>query len=421
MKLKQLLLLFLLLTCSLLLGFSLFAQAPTAGLVGYWPMNGNYNAGPGTSVNGSNVGSTATTNKAGVANSAMSFSNPGSTVSQYATHPVTAGLNFTAAQDFSIAFLFYLPSWIHTLGFYDNNLNYNGVGIWMWDIGSRVIQFNFRNGSVASTALQLGTWYHVTCVKSGTALRIYINGVLNATGTTGTQTPIYSFPGKFGTMSFNGQTPAEYNGYNGKLDEFRIYNRVLTATEIYQMASQILPLKLGDLTASKKSSGIQLNWETLSEQNVSHFEIERSTDGTVFGKIGNCAAKGNSNEKTMYSFLDASAVGATVFYRLKMVDLDGAFTYSRVITIKNDNSLLTLSLFPNPVKGVLQVQLPSTKKQTTQLHIIDAIGRNVYSRSVVLSEGPNAISIPVHSLAPGIYQLVSIAGEDKETRSFIKQ
>lgn len=418
MKLKQLPLLALLLTAPLF-HTTLFAQAPTAGLVGYWPMNGNYNAGPGTSVNGVNAGSTATTNKAGVANSAMNFSNPASTVPQYATHPVTAGLNFTAAQDFSIAFMFYLPSWFHNLGFYDNNLNYNGIGIWMWDIGSRVIQFNFRNGSLASTALQLGTWYHVCCVKSGSALRIYINGALNTTGAPGTQTPTYTYPGKFGTMSFNGQTPAEYNGYNGKLDEFRIYNRALTATEIYQMASVALPLKLGDFTVSKKSNGAQLNWETISEQNSSHFEIEKSTDGNQYTKLGQVSAKGNSTDRQVYSWLDPVPVTGTIFYRLKLVDLDGSAMYSRVVVLKNMNELV-VSTFPNPVHDLLNVQLTLQKKESIHLQLTDLSGKTVYNNTVAMQDGQNATSISVAHLPAGTYYLVLNREEGRQVKTIIK-
>jgi hypothetical protein len=419
MKLKQVLLFVVILLASCFLSFSVFSQAPTAGLVAYWRMNGNYtDAGP-NAIHGTNVGSTATTNKAGTASSAMNFSNPGSTVSQYATHPVNANLNFSAAQDFSIAFLFYVPSWIHNLGFYDNNLNYNGIGIWMWDIGSRVIQFNFRNGSLASTPITMAKWYHVTCTKAGTILRIYLDGLLVATGSPGTQTPTYSFPGKFGTMSFNGQTPPEYNGFTGKLDEFRIYNRALTATEIAQTASNALPLKMGDFTAFKKPAGIQLNWETITEQNTSHFEIERSDNGINFNTIGSVNANGNSTDKKYYSFTDSNPLPKSNFYRLKMLDIDGIFTYSRVIAIKNEN-MITLDLFPNPTTDVLQVQIPSERKETTKINIIDAAGKQIYSQSVQLNEGTNAISIPVDHLQNGSYYLVVENESGRQSKLFIK-
>ena len=109
------------------------AQIPTSGLVAYWPLNGNFNdAGP-NSINGTNVGATATADKLNAANNAIDFNNPTSTVNQYGTHPVNSNLNFSLAQNFSISFLFYLKSpFVHTVGFYDNNLNYAGYGAFLW-------------------------------------------------------------------------------------------------------------------------------------------------------------------------------------------------------------------------------------------------------------------------------------------------
>jgi hypothetical protein len=411
-------LLLVLLSC--FISFSLFSQIPTNGLVAYWKMDGNYtDAGP-NGINGTNVNSTATTNKAGTANSAMNFSNPGSTVPQFASHPVNANLNFSSAQNFSISFLFYLPSWIHNAGFYDNNLNYNGIGIWIWNIGNIVVQFNFRNGSLASTPITLGVWHNITCTRNNGTLRIYLDGALKTTGSEGSQTPSYGFPGKFGTMSFNGQTPPEYNGLNGKIDEFRIYNRALTAVEIGGIASITLPLKLGDFTGIKNSAGIKLNWETITEQNTSHFEIERSSNGTDYTTIGTLNAAGNSSDKRNYSFTDLNPLPGTNFYRLKMVDIDRSAVYSRVIAIKNEN-LLTLQLFPNPAKDVLQVQVPSLKKEMMRIFISDASGKIVYERDLQVNEGNNAISIPVLTLPPGVYHLTTATPENRRSEMFIRQ
>ena len=126
------------------------AQPSTVGLVGYWKMDGNFNdAGP-YAVHGSNFGATATTNIAAQPNKAMQFLNPSAnatTVAQWGTIPVNSNLNFTANQDFTIAFYTFINSpFVHTGGFYDNNLNYSGPGIWFWNISTAPqIQFNYKN------------------------------------------------------------------------------------------------------------------------------------------------------------------------------------------------------------------------------------------------------------------------------------
>jgi hypothetical protein len=104
-----------------------------------------------------------------------------------------------------------------------------------------------------------------------------------------------------------------------------------------------------------------------------------------------------------------------------MADLDNTFTHSRVIAVKNDNALLTIQLFPNPVSDVLQVQIPSVKKETVTARITDATGRSVYVNQLPLAEGNNATSIPVQQLPTGTYYLVIDAKAGRQSRKFIKQ
>jgi hypothetical protein len=414
MKLKKLLLLFVLLVTSCLLSFSIFGQAPAAGLVAYFPLNGNTTNSGSATITAVTTGTSYTTNKFGQANAAMQFA--GST-SSYLAFIDNGNLDFTG--NFTVSFLFYFTGTANA-GMIDNCLNYNGWGVWCWNVnGPWNIQFNFRNGSVGSTLTQFtaNTWHHVTAVRNNGTLSIYLNGALKQSATEGTQTPSYPIAPIAGAM---GYTP-NYNPYAGRMDEIRIYNRALTVSEIMQLASFTLPVKMGEFTASKQGTGTKLNWETITETNTSHFEIEKSTDGTNFSKIGNVTAKGNSTDKTNYSYLDMSASSAVVYYRLKMVDLDGTATYSRVIILKNDVSLVSLSLFPNPAQDVLQVQLPSGKKQITQIAITDAAGKTVYAKAIHLSQGQNAISIPIQHLAPGTYHLISTTGEERQAKTFIKQ
>lgn len=225
-------------------------------------MNGNYtDAGP-NGIHGTNFSSTATTNKFGAANSAMNYNNPTTAVAQYATHPVNSNLNFAPGQNFTISFLFYINSpWLHNGGLYDNNLNYGGTGIFIWKPGANPnFQFNYRNGSVASAQITMGVWQHATFVRNAGTLSIYINGQLNASGAEGSATPVYNYPARFGTMFFNGMTPPQYNGLHGSLDEFLIYNRALSVAEIAQLASAVLPLKLGNFSAIQTQAGVRLNW-----------------------------------------------------------------------------------------------------------------------------------------------------------------
>ena len=114
-----------LLTVMAALCFGCTIAQPSAGLKAYWPLSGNYTDASGNGINGTNFGSTATTNAGGFINTAMNFNNTTSTVTQYATHPVNAATSFSGSQDFSVEFSVYIASpFAHPEGIYDNNLNY---------------------------------------------------------------------------------------------------------------------------------------------------------------------------------------------------------------------------------------------------------------------------------------------------------
>jgi len=417
---------FLFFACTILHYFVAQAQ-PVNGLVAYWPLNGNYNdAGP-NNINGTNFGSTATTNYASAANSAMQFLNPGSTVPQYATVSSPL-LNFGAAQDFSIAFSVYVNSPIvHAGGLFDNNINSGGYAVWFWNSGFPSFQFNFRNASVGTTngALPLNVWKHVCAVKSGTQLKIYINGVLNASTAVGTATPVYTLAPRFGTMTFTGYSPPQYNGHNGKLDEMRIYNRALTDLEIMGLSSTALPVKLTSFTGVNNNNTIKLNWQTQYEQNSSHYNIQRSTDGINFTNISRVTAAGNSNNPLSYNYddvLPASVkIHKTVYYRLQPVDIDGRFSFSQILAIQLYKTDLQLIVYPNPAKDLLQVKTGNSPAGNASLIITDATGRQMYIKHIVLQQGINSIPVNISLFSAGIYYVRLINGKESYSKQFFKK
>jgi hypothetical protein len=420
MKLKQLLLFIIILFASCWLSFSLFAQT-TAGMLAHFKMDGSITNLGSANVTGTAIGTSYTTNNAGAANKAIQFAG---NVNSYVDFVDNGNLDFPSGTNFTISFSFFSTGTGNS-GLIDNCLNYGGWGVWFWSIQSGVwnIQFNYKNNSVGSagaTAFTLNQWHHVAAVRNNGTISIYIDGAFRLSAAEGATTPSYPLNMIAGAFAYSGYNPPRYNPLNGKLDEVRIYNRALSAAEILQLVGFSLPLKMGDFTANKKLNGIQLNWETITEQNTSHFEIERSTDGINFISIGSVNATGNSAIKQYYSFIDVQPSSGTNLYRLKLIDMDAAFTYSRVIAVKNE-ILISIQVFPNPVSDVLQVQLPSDKKEKVNIIITDAAGKSVYFKPLQLNEGNNAISIPVQHLSKGTYYLVIDNQESRQSKVFIKQ
>ena len=298
--------------------------------------------------------------------------------------------------------------------------------MWFWNgSGFPQIQFNYKGASVGTTngAFPVGIWKRIACVRANGTLKIYINGVIINSDAEGPTVPTYPIPARFGTMSFSGYSPPEYNGFNGKLDDVRIYNRALTLAEIVILA--VLPVKLTSFTAVKNNSDILLNWQTASEQNCDHFNVQRSTDGSNFITLAEVKAVGNTSVSTNYHFTDLTAKNLagvqTVFYRLESVDIDAKADYSSIISVKLDADKDGLLVLQNPAVNDLRIQLTSSTKENAQIIITDAVGRQLVARQMQLNIGTVSTAIPIGTLARGIYYVTIISTRGRETKLFLRQ
>ncbi len=400
------------------------AQAPTSGLVAYYPLNGNYNNTISSSFNGSNFASTATTNKYGYANTAMAFDNPLATVPQYGTLPINAAINFSGTQNFTISFYTLINTSIpHAEGLFDNCLNYGGPGCFFWNSnGFPQLNFNYKNRSVQTPngAIPLDTWLQICLVRDNGATKIYVNAALVATGTEGTTAPVYSFSPRVGAMFFNSFSPPQYNGHNGKIDELRIYNRALSVAEM----TTLLPIKLNNFSARLYETETLLNWQTAEEISTSHFEIERSVDGINFIKVGSVLALGNSSSNKDYSHNDKLPETvlslSKIYYRLKSVDLDGRFTYSDIVTILLNRKMDQIIVFPNPAKDKLNIQATAMEAGNGMIQIIDVNGKIVFKKEIRLTKGSNAFNFDINLLNAGNYFLKMQVGDEILQKGFVK-
>lgn len=158
-----------------------------------------------------------------------------------------------------------------------------------------------------------------------------------------------------------------------------------------------LPLRLLSFTAAADGRNVLLNWSTTDEVNTAFFEIENSTDGVRFEKL---AVRPSENRPGVwhYGFSHESAPNGLLYYRLKQVDHDGSYVYSRIRSVDLRRGARPV-IAPNPVISGLTVK----HVNTDEIDRIQVIGTN----GVVLSSfsGMPELDRYVRSLKTGLYIL----------------
>ena len=161
--------------------------------------------------------------------------------------------------------------------------------------------------------------------------------------------------------------------------------------------NQPLPLALLNFTAARSGKGALLQWSTTGEMNTSRYIIEKSVDGISFPAIDSLKADGDSSNVNNYRYTDNHLWNGVNYYRLKLVALDGSFSYSSVRIIHDTLNSLVISIYPNPVQtGILYI---SSSANAESLQITDISGR-VILKSVIHGF---LNTIPLDRIAKGVY------------------
>src|SRR5690606_27741813 len=161
-----------------------------------------------------------------------------------------------------------------------------------------------------------------------------------------------------------------------------------------------LPVELITFTGEAKGSTSLLKWQTSSEQNNDYFDVETSKDGTNFYNIGKVDGAGNSTTSRSYSFTDHVPTTGLNYYRLKQVDFDGRFKYSKVVAVNFEKGGRGIALYPNPVRNELTIDIAKpTGSMIVSIYSVD--GKLVKRVNAGAVERSTTISID--NLIPGTY------------------
>jgi hypothetical protein len=190
------------------------------------------------------------------------------------------------------------------------------------------------------------------------------------------------------------------NGYS--LYEFQVNGTI----------AQPLPVTLTSFDAAPQGTGVAVNWATASEQRNAGFEVQRSADGVSFTTLATVAGMGTTQNAHTYSYFDAAPLRATTYYRLKQLDLDGAFAYSPVVAVQAAaTSTAALSIYPNPTTDRATVTWEMPIERAGRWYLTNSLGQVVHTEALG-AETTSSLSVDLQPYPAGSYILsVEVGGQ----------
>ncbi|HUR11128.1 MAG TPA: T9SS type A sorting domain-containing protein, partial [Flavitalea sp.] len=233
-----------------------------------------------------------------------------------------------------------------------------------------------------------------------------------------------SGPGQYDINNASTATPYIYNLATG-IYEFEleasdnlgaIDKDTVTITE----TSFVLPVRYLYFRGKQSGTDVTLEWSTVSEFNNDHFEIESSTDGKLFEKIGTVKGSGTSAETKLYSFGIAQMTSAA-YYRLKQVSTNHSVSYSSIVILGGDSKQLLFEYLPNPVREILTVSVQNDYTGQVSLNLVSLDGRKMKQHQAMKTSEKFQTSVDMKSMPPGIYMLeVKMGDIIREVRKLVK-
>lgn len=183
----------------------------------------------------------------------------------------------------------------------------------------------------------------------------------------------------------------------------------ITALAIGSITNIILPVTFSSFTVKAAGCSALLEWETATEQNNSHFVVERSIDGTTFAAIGRVNGAGTSNHSNQYTFTDKTPASGINYYRITQTDFDGKYSSSEIQAVRiNCSEQVPVHVYPNPASNRVYIQ--SRGKSVAQINVVATNGQTVKKYRPAQNQG-STLSLDIQTIPQGIY-LLQIVNRD---------
>jgi hypothetical protein len=176
-----------------------------------------------------------------------------------------------------------------------------------------------------------------------------------------------------------------------------------------------LPVELSSFTVIQLDNKVIIDWVTESEQNVDYYEVQHSTDGIKFEAFVDQKSH-NSISKKVYTAQTSKYSKGINYYRLKVIDLDGKYSWSSIISLFIDTGFENIVLKPNPTNDFLQIELFNKNAIISKLSIFDITGQLQVLDNTIEN---GSIKVDVKKLKKGIYLLNMIVDNVLEVKKFV--
>lgn len=173
----------------------------------------------------------------------------------------------------------------------------------------------------------------------------------------------------------------------------------------YSSCNTVLPATLVEFKGTPADKTVVLNWVSVTEDKLNHYELQRSIDATNFETIAISFAKGN--QYNQYGYTDKTPFSGINYYRLKMNDNDGKSAYSAIVAVRFDQKVDgSIVVAPNPVQNDIQIRLTGIEKGVYRMQLQNAAGQTLLTQAITVSQFTQTEIIPLSPvLSTGIYWL----------------
>jgi len=289
---------------------------------------------------------------------------------------------------------------------------------------------NYLPATIALTAGSTADDFHVRLLTSvyydGSSGTQFSNEVVNATwmiaesvngGSDATITLQWPQPLELASFNRTACRLAHYQGGQWELgtsdlsasgsDPYFVSRSGFTSFSPFAVGmGEVLPVTWLDVSGEHKNGHNYIYWATANETDNSYFVIEASSDGNNFSGIGEMSSKGNGNDLHKYTFVHNRLISDVYYYRIKQVDVNGRYSYSKVIKISGQLPFVLLQrIYPNPVKNKATLEIVAKNTVDISVTLSGVSGKVIISKELHLVRGVNKPELDMSGLPAGVYIL----------------